>query len=394
MSSEQQQVYTLEEFDCLMGGGRKYCTEISPAFAEKNVAIAIVSSDEYCPFAAVVIASIIANASKENNYDIVLLTNDMLQRNIWRIEAMAKDHDNVSIRVLDISKMIEGFTFYTWAHFTPNTYYRLLTPDVFSKYEKVIYLDSDIVVNHDIAELYNTDISGYYLGCALDTHVVSYCTRKPPLEQRKYNIKKLKMKDPEQYFQAGVSVFNITKIRADFGPGYLLKQGMENQLRWLDQDLVNMLFYGHIKQLPNKWNVMISNIPENLDEYHLPEKLRKEYFEARLDPYIIHYVGKAMPCCTLTPDLYEYFWKYARQTVFYEILLQQMSMFGATKLLHSVIFEAQMGRLRLRPNIRTYISTAFLKLFPYDSKQREFLKKIYHKVRSLFGKKDREDEQY
>lgn len=382
----KQKAYTLEDFDCLMEPEKIYCTTINPVFEEKNVAIAIVSSDEYCPFAAVVIASIIANATPENNYDIVVLSNDMLRRNVWRIEKMAEGHDNVSVRVLDISKMIQGFTFYTWAHFTPNTYYRLLTPDVFENYNKVIYLDSDTVVNHDIAELYHTDVEGYYLGCAYDTHVVSYCTRKPPLEQREYNIKTLKMKNPEEYFQAGVSIFNVKKIREDFEPGYLLKQGMENKLRWLDQDLINMLFHGHIKRVPNKWNVMVSNIPDELDEYHLPEDLRREYFEARLDPYIVHYVGSSMPCATLTPDLYEYFWKYARMTAFYEVLLQRMSIHGATKLLHNVIYEAQMGYLRMTPTFKNRRSRMILKMFPYGSKRREFVKKIYYGFRKLLGK--------
>src|SRR5699024_4916535 len=106
---------------------------------------------------------------------------------------------------------------------------------------------------------------------AYDTHVVAYCTQTPPLEQRSYNIKELGMKDPEQYFQAGVSVFNVKAIRRDFEEGYLIKQGLNHKLRWLDQDLLNKLFYGRILRLPNRWNVMVSNQPQNLDEYYLPD---------------------------------------------------------------------------------------------------------------------------
>ncbi|MDD6579584.1 MAG: glycosyltransferase family 8 protein [Lachnospiraceae bacterium] len=375
-TKEKAKIYSLDEFDLEMSGGKKHYTTLSPAFKENNVAVSIISSDEYCPFAGILVQSIISNSSNSYNYDIVVLTNDMKYRNMARIEEMQKGHSNVSVRVLDISKMIEGFKFYTWAHFTSNTYYRLLTPDVFCNYEKVIYLDSDIIVNHDISELFNIDITGYYLGCAYDTHVVSYCTRKPSLEQREYNIETLGLKKPEEYFQAGVSLYNVKEIRRDFEEGYLFKQGTKHKLRWLDQDLINMLFQGHIKRLPNKWNVMISNIPDNLDEYHLPKKLRQEYYEARKDPYIIHYVGRSMPCYTRDPDLYEYFWKYAKQTVFYEILLQKMSIDYSEKLTYSIVYEAQMGRMKLRPSLIRKIKNLILCFFPIGTRRRSVFDNI------------------
>lgn len=370
--------YTLEEFDLEMSEDSAPCTLITPAFGERSVAVALVSSDEYAPFAAVVVASIIENATPENCYDIVVMTNDMLQRNRWRIETLAEGKENISVRVLNISKMIEGVSFYTWAHFTSNTYYRLLTPDVFANYKKVLYLDSDIVVEHDIAQLFETDLTGYYLAAAYDTHVVSYCTRVPPLEQREYNKTELGMEDPCQYFQAGVSLFNIKALRQDFEDGYLIKQGMSHRLRWLDQDLINKLFYGKILPLPNRWNIMVSNQPDNLDEYFLPEAQRKEYYEARCHPYIVHYVGRSMPCYTLQPDLYEYFWKYARLTPFYEILLQRMCIDYAERLAESLRIQLrqELRRETFREKSKRRLRALADRILPPGSKRRIYLKRI------------------
>lgn len=389
--SAQSLNHTLEEFDIEESNGIVECTILTPAFEENNVAVVLVSSDEYAPFASVVVTSLVANSGVQNNYDIVILTNDMLLRNRWRIEKIAEGHDNVSVRVLDISKMIEGFTFYTWAHFTSNTYYRLLTPDIFANYDKVIYLDSDIVVNHDVAELYQTELDGYYLAAALDTHVVSYCTMNPPLEQRQYNIDVLGMKNPEKYFQAGVSLFNIKEIRRDFGEGYLIQEGLNHKLRWLDQDLLNKLFYDKIKRLSNKWNVMVSNIPHLIDEYHLPCELRTEYYNARRDPYIVHYVGRSMPCLVTTymPDLFEYFWKYARMSVFYEILLQKAGVDYSEKLAESV-------RIQLRQelsdkNVGIPKKSFFKRLvdffLPHGTKRRVYVKRFVFKFKK-WGKEE------
>lgn len=377
-SEKKAKIHSLNEFDIENSGGLQFCTQIQPVFDENSAVITLVASDEYAPFASVVVASIIENADSRHRYDIVVLTTDMLQRNRWRIQRQAEGLENVSIRVLDISKMIEGFSFYTWAHFTSNTYYRLLTPDVFSLYSKVIYLDSDIVVNHDIYELFEVDLRDNYLAAAYDTHVVAYCTQDPPLEQRAYNIKELGMSNPEQYFQAGVSVFNVKAMRADFEEGYLIKQALNHKLRWLDQDLINKLFYGKILKLPNQWNVMVSNQPQNLDEYYLPHDLRKEYFCARQSPYIIHYVGRSMPCYTTDPDLFEFFWRYARKTDFYEILIQRMAIDYAEKLSESVRIQLrrELGKETFGQKVKRRLYSLIDYVLPRGSKRRIYCKRF------------------
>jgi lipopolysaccharide biosynthesis glycosyltransferase len=375
----------LDTFDQEESGHICQYDKILPAFDRNNVAICIVSSDEYAPFASVVIQSIICNATSENNYDIVLLSDDMLMSNRWRIECQAKGHDNISIRIVDISKIVKGLDFYTWAHFTSKTYYRLLTPDVFNAYDKVIYLDSDIVVNHDIAELYQTDLQGYFLAAAYDTHVVAYCTQTPPLEQREYNKQTLKMENPEQYFQTGVTLFNIKTIRENYKSGYFLKEGLAHKLRWLDQDLLNMLCYGKIKRLPNKWNVMIANETPYVDEYYLPAELRKEYFEARQNPYIIHFIGRAVPCYTDKPDLYEYYWKYARQTVFYEIIVQRMAMDYVLKQMQILRDDIELGRRTesFKHKFKRLVRSITDVILPKGSKRRIRVKNVLFRFKNI-----------
>ena len=407
---------TLDEFDREESGYDVYCDALIPAFSSSTatVAVCIVSSDEYAPFAAIVVQSAIVNATTENNYDIVILSDDMCLRNRWRIEKMAEGHANISVRVIDITKKVESFTFYTWAHFTSKTYYRLLTPDLFCAYDKVIYLDSDVVVNHDLADLFHTELGDYLLAAAYDTHVVAYCSQNPPLEQRDYNINTLKLKEPEIYFQAGVSLFNVKAFRENYERGYLIKQGASHKLRWLDQDLINMLCQGKIMRLPNKWNVMIANMPDFIDEYYLPQELRKEYFEARKAPYIIHYVGRAMPCYTTSPDLYEYFWKYARLTPFYEILLQRMTIDYTTKSLEKDKSHAQIikyieqlqcecaylraqykalceqnhiaiprGKRHFRKRVKEFLKFIANMLLPVGTKRRMQAACVYRKLRNL-----------
>lgn len=311
---------SVDEFECLNGGGiQQIDKSIPPKWTSHDWAICIVSSDKYAAFASVTIASIKANADSKKRYDIVVLSTDMRPSNVSKL--MSLTSENLSIRFFSIASIVKDFKFYTWAHFTANTYYRLLIPDVFRDYSRVLYLDSDVVVNVDLSKLYNIDLSGYYLAAAYDTHVVSYCTRNPPLSQRKYNHTKLGLENPKQYFQCGVALYNIPDIRKDFGEWYLIMQATKQKLQWLDQDLINKVFANHILRLENQWNVMVANNPNDVDEYYLPSDLRLDYYNARLNPFVVHFVGQSMPCCTRTPDMDEYFWKYARQSPFYEVLL-------------------------------------------------------------------------
>ncbi len=293
-------------------------------FDSNSCNICIVSSNEYAPFAAVTLQSIIANASDKNNYDIVVFTDDMEYVNREKLYKMVIGINNISIRICNITYLIKNMKFFTWSHFTGQTYYRLLIPILLKEYTKVLYLDSDTVVNNDVAILYNEDISGYLFGAAYDTHVISFCSRTPALEQLEYNKNILNMEDPLNYFQLGVCLYNLEEIRKKYKEDYFINEAQRSKLRWLDQDLINKLCNKDIKKISNRWNVMIANNPGSLDEALLPDKLIKEYLDARNNPYIIHYIGKAIPCFTQTPDMYSYFWRYARETEYYEIILQKM----------------------------------------------------------------------
>jgi hypothetical protein len=57
---------------------------------------------------------------------------------------------------------------------------------------------------------------------------------------------------------------------------------------------------------------------------YLPEHLKKQYIEAKIDPKIIHFkpwvYGNYSPYLPFS----EYFWKYAAQTPFYDIIISRM----------------------------------------------------------------------
>lgn len=312
---------TLPEFYQLFETETHNLENIKPISKSKN-GICISTSDFYAKYASILLLSIINNASSNNFYDILILTTDMSTENQHIITHLTNS-PNISIRIFNIKKEIDNYKFYTWAHFTPNTYYRLSIPKLFKKFDKILYLDSDTIVNTDINEIFNIEFNSNFIAACKDTHVMSYCNGLN-IEQLQYNRDTLKLKDPNSYFQMGVSLFNIKKFNSDFADKNLLEIASKVQYRWLDQDILNVQFHGKITELPLKWNVMIMNKPPYIDEYFLPENYRKEYYEARMNPNIIHYCGGVYYRYPFVPDMGKYFWKYTLKSPFFEEIITQM----------------------------------------------------------------------
>ena len=55
-----------------------------------------------------------------------------------------------------------------------------------------------------------------------------------------------------------------------------------------------------------------------------PRRYYKEYLEAVKEPKIIHFCGYPKPWNIPESDMAEYFWKYAKETPFYEIIIDRL----------------------------------------------------------------------
>ena len=78
-----------------------------------------------------------------------------------------KQFPNMNLRFTNVDRELAGYDLSTNnAHISVETYYRFLIQKVLPFYDKVLYLDSDIIINGDIAKLYNIDLQGKLLGAS------------------------------------------------------------------------------------------------------------------------------------------------------------------------------------------------------------------------------------
>ena len=295
--------------------------KLLPAFKQNNIPIVFASDNNYLLYFAVVLKSILENSDKNCNYDFVVLHSDFLDRNkIAKINNSLQEYKNYSLRFFNMNELVADIKFYTHGHFTKETYYRFFIPKLFKNYEKLIYMDIDMIVLQDISKLYETDLENYCLGVCNDIVITTFLNqRREPF----YSYFKENMKNPYDYFNAGLLLFNIQKcLEMDFEKQCLDKLEEIKKPLTVDQDILNFCFEGKVKFLDLKWNVEW-NIPIVFRNYSnfISLDFIKNYKQAYENPSIIHYCDYFKSWNFTHLPKAELWWHYAKQTPFYEEIL-------------------------------------------------------------------------
>ena len=143
--------------------------KILPAYPEKNV-IVLGSSKSYMIYAIVAIQSIIACASPEKNYDIVLLNDASALYYDYILKKMNIPR-NISIRRYNPEEYVQQLGLQKiklWDRLSIVTFFRLACPEIFEQYEKVLYIDSDMVAVEDVYKLFQFDMHGAPIAAVKD----------------------------------------------------------------------------------------------------------------------------------------------------------------------------------------------------------------------------------
>ena len=104
------------------------------------------------------------SCNRQNHYDIVVLESDLTSKTKKRLQDLLRDRDNISLRFCNVASMIDSYDLYISNLITVETYYRFLIPELFEKYDKVLYLDGDLIIKQDISKLFQIDIGDHLVG--------------------------------------------------------------------------------------------------------------------------------------------------------------------------------------------------------------------------------------
>ncbi|MCI8362462.1 MAG: glycosyltransferase family 8 protein [Clostridia bacterium] len=268
---------------------------------EKIIPIFFAIDDGYTPFLAVALQSLIDNANKEYKYLIKVLHTNVQKEHMEQIKKF--ESENVNIEFVDLSYYIEKVKdkLYTRDYYTNTTYFRLFLPELYPQYDKVLYLDSDIIVVGDISELYNTDM-GTNLVAATPDDIIQYNKVFQDYAELVVGVASYK-----NYFNAGVLLMNLDELRKfNFQEKFLYLLGTVKFSVAQDQDYLNRLCKGRVTLVDHAWDVM-----PYVNNETKPEEIK-----------LIHYNFAYKPWHFEDVTYNEYFWEYAKKTEFYEKIVK------------------------------------------------------------------------
>ena len=141
---------------------------------EEVIPVFFAIDNEYAPFLSVALNSAIKNSSANRKYKAIVLYQDLSEENRRRIGELAAEH--FEIEFISMGEGLETITDrmsnrLRCDYFTLTIYFRLFIPVMFPEYDKGIYIDSDVVLLGDLAEMYDIDLEDNYIGACRDFSV-------------------------------------------------------------------------------------------------------------------------------------------------------------------------------------------------------------------------------
>lgn len=267
---------------------------------EKTIPIFFAANDTYAGALDVAMLSLIENASKEYDYNIHILYDDLSKENRDLLSRHNAENVNVIFNNVENALLPIKDTLPDKFYFTLSSYHRLFIEKMFPEYDKAIYIDCDIVVVDDISKLYNIDVKDNLFGCVneqnnfLNPLFTAYITTVTGI-------------DPYKYFNSGMLLLNLKRIREfnlfDKFVKVLTTYNFESPA--VDQDYLNNICRDKVLLLENGWN------RESVESVPLEGKL-----------HIRHYALMGKPWLTKDVPDFELFWEYAKKSVYYEQLKQ------------------------------------------------------------------------
>lgn len=283
-----------------------------------KVPIVFATDNGYAPYCAVAIKSVIQSSSDENDYEIYVLYDCLAP--VYYEGILSLSTKNCSVKCICVGGRLDSKAFRIYTHMTLNTLYRLLIADIFREYDKILYLDVDIIANDDVAILYAKDLGNNLIGGKRSI------SKADDMEPMNFYIKDRLGIEPENYINAGVLLMNLKQFREENVSEQCLKELRErNDLLYMDQDAINLVCAGRIEFIEEYWNYECGALPDFTQGFIYDSNNLPDYRWGKHGIY--HFDGQYKPWNNPETPFSELFWRTARTTDFYEMILYRMSMY-------------------------------------------------------------------
>lgn len=183
-------------------------------------------------------------------------------------------------------------------------YYRLLAHEYLpSDLSKILYLDADILCINDLETLYNIEIGEYLYAAASHSQLTK--------ASHMVNKVRLRTYESDGYFNSGILLMNLAKLRATVKRETIFEFIENNKLILFlpDQDILNALYESQILAIPDQ---LYNYDVRNNTTYLFISKGEWNQNWVMEHTVILHFCGKEKPWQS------EYMWRFGSLYKHYE----------------------------------------------------------------------------
>lgn len=218
--------------------------------------------------------------SQKSIFDFYVMGNGWTEKDKKDIQNFSRNSVNIVFYDVDIqnfkSVKLSG-------KFPLATIYNLLAPlEFFSKKQKILYLDCDMIVQEDLNSIWNLEFSES-VAAVVDSHVGVNGNPSMWRPWRKLDVNPL-----SKYLNTGLLLINVKKWNEARITDKCVNLLTTFSLPCLDQDALNLVLNGNFYSLPPRFNSMPMHFMPKLRYSDLIEN-DIEILEAMNNPAIIHF---------------------------------------------------------------------------------------------------------
>lgn len=191
-------------------------------------------------------------------------------------------------------------------HISRTAYFRLMLGELLAERQRVLYLDSDLLIRRDLSRLWDLPLDDAWCAAAVDVGCPAFDARLALPNFRRCgpylsvfspirNYRRLGFTGREPYFNSGLLLIDLDAWRRERIAQRTI-ECLETHRRFVwcwDQYALNVVLAGHWKRLEPRWNVG-SHLYEypSADAAPIPAD---EYRRAVTDPAVVHFTTNRKP---------------------------------------------------------------------------------------------------
>lgn len=248
--------------------------------ASDSIHLFLVSDDAYAPHLGTLIQSVAESAKGEDRFVFHVMTCGITPRNLKGLQEIAErgGHGAAFLEpdraLMNLVRKVAAP--YPYDNFPEMTYYRLGMGSLFPGLDRLIYLDSDMIVLKSLRPLWETQLGGKTAAAVEDQGVSEL------IESERKNL------GVDRYLNAGMLLVDLEAWRCRKTEERFARFAAERTdvvRRCHDQSLLNVVLKDEILFLGKEWNLMVHDAAEAADRGPVDSELAR----AMEDPAIVHF---------------------------------------------------------------------------------------------------------